>query len=505
MRNIVHFIQKHEGIVFILIAMFLLRVPNLYEPYWYGDEGIYLTLGTALRHGLILYRDIIDHKTPLIYVFAMLPSQFWFKFFFMVWMAGATTLFYVLAQRIFKSRWRAIVTSTVFMLLTTLPAFEGNIANGELFVVGFVLAGMVMFSNSSLFMAFLQKKTTYHHEYVLMIFSGICFSLGTLTKVPAVFDIAGVVAIFGFLMCYTFSWKNMRTLLLSGIALCIGFAIPILISVAYFAFHQALSDYAQFGLLYNFRYSTSFRVPVSQDWLAFLYTMPGKALVVAFLGGTTLLLKKYLRPVFQFSFAWYVFTLFSSLLSSRPYPHYFLQLFAPFSLLLGCILYKGRVIEKILFGIGVFLCIFTMIVLNAGLYPTLSYYQTFGQYVTGSLSKDTYRNQFNPLMADTYLVAQYIQTTTTSDDRMFIWGTNPMLYALAKRVPSGRFTVSFHIKDFQANPETFEAIQKTKPPIIVVMNDEDGSFPEFYAYLQQYYIPVQSHLTMKVFRRVMLP
>ncbi len=75
-------ISKHYLIfALILFSIFLFRLPSLYEPFWYGDEGIYLVLGQAVRKGLVLYRDIHDNKPPLLYWLAAVSENlFWFKF-----------------------------------------------------------------------------------------------------------------------------------------------------------------------------------------------------------------------------------------------------------------------------------------------------------------------------------------------------------------------------------------------------------------------------------------
>ena len=54
---------------FVLLIVFILRIPSFFEPYFYGDEMIYLAIGNALRDGVELYKEIFDHKTPLIYLF----------------------------------------------------------------------------------------------------------------------------------------------------------------------------------------------------------------------------------------------------------------------------------------------------------------------------------------------------------------------------------------------------------------------------------------------------
>ena len=77
----------HEAILIILGVVVFLRVPSLFEPYWYGDEGIYLTIGRAMRSGMELYREVHDNKPPLLYVVAAIASgrEFWFIDFLDIW------------------------------------------------------------------------------------------------------------------------------------------------------------------------------------------------------------------------------------------------------------------------------------------------------------------------------------------------------------------------------------------------------------------------------------
>jgi hypothetical protein len=503
MRRFFAFWQKHEFLLVLLVILVLLRIPNLFEPYWYGDEAIYLTLGQGMRHGLTLYKEIIDHKTPLIYVFAMVGTEFWFKFLFLGWMIAATSFFYSICLRLFKSMPRTVIATGTFIALSTLPWFEGHIANGELFVIGFVLAGVALFVRSSLFTIFEdhQKHKSFHVEPLRMFAVGALVSLGVLTKVPAIFDIAALAVVYGFVLLNSFSWKNLRALIASGIMLWIGIFTPILLSVLYFALKQSLPEYLAFGLLYNFKYTQEFSVPISQPILQFLYTMPGKLAVLGSISLLTVILQKYTRPAFRFVFLWFMLTLFSSLLSSRPYPHYFLQMIPPFALLVSLFLWPKRLAEKAFTTLGLTCAIATMFLLHVGLYSISDYYGNFWYFATKQVSAQEYRQRFNPLMDDTYALAEEIRSTTMPSDRIFIWGTNPMLYALSRRSPAGRFTVSFHIKDFDAYEETMRSIEKTQPPVIVIMSDEDGAFPAFYAYLAKYYVNGTKLPTMSTYRR----
>src|SRR5258708_5448330 len=50
------------------VVFFFLRLPSFFEPYWYGDEGIYEVIGFALNKGRGLYTGIWDNKPPFLYL-----------------------------------------------------------------------------------------------------------------------------------------------------------------------------------------------------------------------------------------------------------------------------------------------------------------------------------------------------------------------------------------------------------------------------------------------------
>ena len=54
-------VRNNLLLIIVLVGIFLLRIPSFWEPYWYGDEGIYLAIGQALQRGAVLYRDIWDN------------------------------------------------------------------------------------------------------------------------------------------------------------------------------------------------------------------------------------------------------------------------------------------------------------------------------------------------------------------------------------------------------------------------------------------------------------
>jgi hypothetical protein len=501
-------LDQQTPLFLLLVLVLILRLPNLFEPYWYGDEGIYLTLGQSLNKGAKLYSEIIDHKTPIIYYLARVQTQLNFRLLNIAWMLVTTTAFYYFAKRLLGSVKLTIFASLIFVLLTTLPWLEGNIPNGELFVLGFVLSGFLIVSKSQFFLNFLHSKPVIKTNVKMLFFAGFLVGLGILTKVPSILDLMALMSVGYFSWTNLFSknneknnLQNFKRQIVQLFYIFLGVLTPILISIVYFVSIGSGQDYLDFGLLYNFRYAGSWGLPFNHPLLLFSFTLLGKIIFLLISVVLLTLLRKYLKPVVQFILMWFVADLFGSLLSNRPYPHYFIQLVPPLALLVALLSRylknlilagKQKLNPQILvpFGISIlFLLIFvaTMKLLEFKPYQTQSYYANWWKLVTGHMSKQDYRQTFDTLMKDNYKAAPIIKSANS--DNLFIWGTNPMLYALTETQPTGRFTVSFHIKDFDAFGETARDVVKKSPPFIVVMKNEKHDFKEFYNFLVYNYLP----------------
>src|SRR3989344_2111111 len=114
---------KYEGLIILLAATVILRLPSLFEPYWYGDEQIYLAISQGVRKGLVLYRDITDYpnKPPLIYLLAAAAgSVFWFKFMLLMWNAMHVVVVNLLLKKLWgDKKWLVGAGTAVFILLTS--------------------------------------------------------------------------------------------------------------------------------------------------------------------------------------------------------------------------------------------------------------------------------------------------------------------------------------------------------------------------------------------------
>jgi len=503
-----------------LLAVVFLRVPSISEPYWYGDEAIYLTVGNAINHGQQLYKDTVDHKTPIIYHLARVPSQMHFRLLLTVWMVVTTGFFYYISQLFFKKKLPVIVSTSLFVIFTTLPWLEGNIPNGELFMMGFSLVSLflcIFFLREKLHVPHILPRDT--NTIVWLFIAGIFGGLAILTKVPSLLDLGGLLLIPFFALSHQIhstKWSQLKNPLISSgiwiIMIAAGAVLSIVISLLIAWFQGTLPDYLQYGLLYNLHYSGTWVPQLPLTWL-----QPATSLLVksSFLCVWILILfilglKKKITLSAQIALGWTGVAFFGSLLSNRPYPHYFLQLVPPLSLLAGVVVFN---IQKLL-DLGSDLKMHSLFVLKASItllltiiigsliwllitqlgvtgYPTVSYYQKWYKMATKQITPQEYNNSFDALVADNNQVASFLKDQ--EGELMYIWGTNPVLYAQIKSIPADKFTVSFHVKDLNSYDQTLENIKLNQPNYIIMMKNEQGTFPALEAHVQSNYIVIENY------------
>lgn len=506
LKKLDKWLHSHLLVLTALLLLVFLRIPNLFEPYWYGDEGIYLTIGQAIQDGEKLYTDIVDHKTPIIYYLAAVPNQLTFRVLTIGWMIGTTLAFYAVSKKLLKNELAQWIAVFFFVILTTMPWFEGNIPNGELFVMGFSLAGLWLISETRFFGFFLgeKRKLKKLEDAEKLYLGGALLGLAVMTKVPAIFDVAMMITVGWFILTnHAELWlkkserkqwwllfeRVVKQLLIVGA----GVLTPLFLSVLYFVAIGSGQDYLNFGLLYNFHYTSNWGLPFDSLILEKLFTLPGKVLIAGLIFLVLTMRKKWFKPEWQLVAGWFALSLIGATLSNRPYPHYFQQIMPAFALLVGLLIDNSFLKEGAektagwLMGLTLNgLAVAILILLDFGAYPSLEYYNKSFKLMTGRMSLEEYRQSFNYFMTDNYQAAEIIQDSGV--DEIFIWGTNPMLYALSGTQPTGRFTVSFHIKDLGVYEETMQSVRDKEPQFVVVMKNENEELDGLQDYLDEHYV-----------------
>jgi hypothetical protein len=477
--NLLRKLEKSRSAWFLIIVsffFFLLRLPSLFEPYWYGDEGIYETIGLAMRHGRLLYQGIWDNKPPLLYVLYALfnGEQPQVRFLSLIFGILAVIAFYFLAKQLFSTQQvtqKKITSEKIIFLATALFAFlfaipllEGNIANSENFMLlPILVSGLLVYT-------YPQNK-----KNILLIISGLLLSFAFLLKVVAVFDFAAFfLFLFFTLTPIHISLKNISNafpIILKNLTqFTVSFFIPIVITVLYFIFNKALSDFIHAAFTQNVGY-----VGYGNKLLFAQGLLVTKLLVL----GLFVLFLFIKRQLFSsstiFIALWFSFSLFNAFFSGRPYTHYMLVLLPSFVLLATLLLMhffsQQRNNTKKYYQIAVILFLLStfLVVRNFNFYSkTTAYYKNFISFITKQKNLTEYQKFFDAHTPNDYLLAQFLSAKISSSDSVFIWGNNAQVYKLINKIPPGRFTVLYHMN---ANENTLEetenSIRETKPTIIV--------------------------------------
>jgi 4-amino-4-deoxy-L-arabinose transferase-like glycosyltransferase len=487
MRKVTLHSQRFPTWLLLLLSfLFILRIPSFFEPYSYVDEVIYLTLGTGIRQGLILYKDLFDHKTPLIYFIAALAdgNQFWFKLIFNAWMLTTVVLFWKLMQKMFTKYPKIVMTSTIiFGILTTLRLFEGMVVESEGLMLGpTILAFYLLYEKNKRVNAL---KT---------LLAGVLLSLAAHLKVPAVFDMGAIVL----LLLVTDSWK---LLLKKYFWLVIGFLIPTLGFSLLFWLQGALKDYVQIAILFNFGYITAFRPDDAQKSFLVKNAPLLMRAALSLIGVVVLFVsrKKFSRA-FLFTCLWLITSLFAMTLSERPYPHYVVQILPSISILFGILIASPKY-EQVLTVIPLFIAFLVPVLLNTWHYKSVDYYTRFLRFATGQVTKEQYFSEYDKNVNRNYEIARYVRERTSKDDKVFVWGDAPPIYALSKRLPPTKYVTSFHIKDLPDISPIISDLENT-PPRFIIITPEAEEFPELAKLISSSYILFHSIEDASIYKRL---
>lgn len=475
-------IHLPNWLVLILAVSLILRIPSFFEPYSYGDEMIYLTLGRAIRAGLSLYKDIYDNKPPLLYLTAALAGNlFWFKALLAAANFVSIIFFWKITRVLFEGKIKTQqVSVAIFALLTTLPLLEGNIANAELF--------MLAPTTIAFYILLARDKTKLN-----LFAAGVLFSLAALFKIPAIFEIP--------VLFFVWLITNPKKIISSYIYIALGFAIPILISFVWFFLQGALGEYIKAAFMQNLGYVSTWRpADVQKPFLE-------RNLPLLIRGGVVLvgiilvyLRRKYLSKEFIFATIWLLLTLFAATLSERPYPHYLIQAVGPISLFLA-ILICDKTAQQSLAVIPLCLAFFVPVYFKFWYYPTTSYYGRAIKLAAGMINKDQYLNSFDGNVLLDYQLSDYFSKHANRSDKLFVWGDNATLYAMTGLLAPIKYVADYHVFDFSSEDEVAAGILKNLPEYVVVLPGAPR-FPELTRILASQYAIVAQPTPARVYRLV---
>lgn len=433
--------MKPKLLVLLLGLTFFLKLPSLFEPPWYGDEGIYLTIGQNINRGYVLYRDITDNKPPLIYYLASLcPNQFVFRLVF--FLVGLTTIF--LFAKVSKSP----LATLIFLLLTQTTILEGNIPNGENLMLLPVLVGLYWITS--------QKHTSSRYFFLVGLISGFA----PLAKLTSVFDL------FALFFLVNFKFPKLK---FSSYFFLLGAVTPFFFTAFFFWFHHLFTYFQSAVITNNFGYIGSWYTGNhTKLYLSSKLVVKGLFAIVV-LSSFFFYLKNHKKKVSTFfPIIWLVLAYIGASLSGRPYAHYFIQIAAPLSLLSSQILSK---LPKNI--VTIFFVSFCFYIFG----KTKGYYLNF---LSGN-QVDNYDNRVSSIET----ISNHLRQVTPNKSYLFTWTDEPYFYYLSNRLPAFPYILRYHVDDRQQRLPLISAIQNHSAAVVTSIYYPP--YPELQTLLDHYY------------------
>ncbi len=441
MKKIIAELNRHHILVFIvLFATFLFRFPSLFEPFWYGDEGIFAAVAKNLTQGGVLYQTAWDNKPPMIYltyagIFSLFGvSMFWLRLVTAIVVMSTAAIIYEIGRETL-GRQRALFASLIFGFLTSLRIIEGNLALTEVF--------MILPISAAMYLAIRRK-----FDYTSLGLAGALFAVASLYKQVGAFE-AGALGIYVFLITGKFV-----EFLKKGVALSAGFIVPFLICILYFARHGIVDEFI-FGAYTYY----SIYLGESPKYAKLINISKFLPAVVAILYGLYKKFKAVKVNHIHLFLLWTAFSFMGAYFSGRTYGHYLVQATPAVSLLLASIAFSNLRVNIVR---AVFTCLFLVPILfltslifrdfiSGGPVNQIKWWGNFVAFATGGKSETEYNDYFDGNVNTIMALSDALKFNGAYGESIYIWGDLPWLYAIVDGKNPSRYVTSFHV--FGVPPE----------------------------------------------------
>jgi 4-amino-4-deoxy-L-arabinose transferase-like glycosyltransferase len=509
----------------VAVALFL-RWPSFSREIWNLDEANTCVEAEHVRAGDVLYRDVVDTRTPLlVYILAaeMAVIGDWNmggQHAALAVMLGLTAaLLWRMAAR-FGAGGAGAWAAAVFTLLQVIfvAEIDAYTVNTEWFVVFFSAVGFWLLAH-----AWNRPKGG------LVLLAGMSFGLSYLAKQPGLFDFGTAVIWIGLFMAFDGAarWPRLRQM----VVLAAGFLAVVGGALLYFAAHGALRDFLFYAWTYSTRYYLpevsnldrviALRMPFRLAWIN--APLIGAGVVI----GAGLLLPGLVRSLRArlagqeiplLALGWTASGVLGSGLSGREYGHYAIQVLPGFSLLCGWALHAGWSRARASSAAWR-----TVLLRGLVLLPLALGAVEFGRRLLRLSVESSLESAVGPI----------VRAYTTPADRMVTWGFYPEVNFESQRLSASRFVFSNFLTglipwtNLDPNKDTAYAIVPgaweqfwqdldRHPPAVIVESPHRGyvKYPlmrqsRLWSYIQAHYIEIEADIVrpkgFKVYRRTGAP
>lgn len=251
LKDIFFHSNRKDIFLFFIYSLFLLFFCSEFSPLYQfngsPDVNIYYIIGKGILFDRVPYRDLFDHKGPLIFFIYALGYTLSADSFLGMYIVSSLFLFIAITfvyflSKLFINRYLSIISALSFPIFLMIFIAYGGTA--EEYILTFLVISLF------LFIYYFQTSAILHNPKVMFI-HGVMFSSVFFIKLNlVVFWFFPTIFIFIFLLIKRY-YKNLFTNLFSFTLGCSFITIPILL---YFLFNDAFPDFWEAYIYVNYKY-----------------------------------------------------------------------------------------------------------------------------------------------------------------------------------------------------------------------------------------------------------
>ncbi len=475
-----------------LLVALSLRYASLYEPRWYGDEGIFSAIAQNMRDGRTLYSDAWDNKPPLIFfTYAGIQALFGTSVFALHLVTtcavlATQTVVIGIGLLLFSAR-RAVAAGLIFAITMGTPVLEGNLAMTETF--------MILPSSLAVLVFVLADRRAEEDRGLPYALAGVLLGVAAGYKQVAIFDTAAIIMMI---------WLTHRRPLRAAAPIALGFALPQVLFLVLFSALGALPQYwyAIVGSLGLY----SELGPAQGPFVRFTGYLPA-LLVVAWLvrrkrGGAPITLQLF-PPL------WLTFALAGSMSSAFAFPHYLQQAAPALALTLVANPFANERDEVGRLAVSVTGLLIAAVVFGQFAFAyrerkqqldPVDYYRTFASHRWGTLSTLDYEYRFDGKAVAVDDIVAYLKADGAGTT-VYTWSELPWLYAAGGFTNPARYYTSFLGEVVPgAKREILRDLDDDPPAYVLVSDDTFAPFDELMEFLARRYALIHDQGDWHVYR-----
>jgi Dolichyl-phosphate-mannose-protein mannosyltransferase len=451
------FIPAFASMIGTIIVLFPNNPNNMTLPS--RDSGVFLYVGWRFLNGDIPYRDVWDHKPPLIYFVDVLgltltPHSLWgvwlLQFIFIFF-----TLFFIYKLLDTEFGIYAALAGTILLTSGLLTILEkGNVTEEYALVFQAWCAW--------LFVRAWEKDFPIHASFWIGLLGGLAFNFKQTT--------IGIWITYG-LFLLAIRLIQRKSPLSDILSLLTGWLIPSIVLVVYLASQNALTDFWEQAFLYNFVYigkHEGIRRLIPVFLKGFLYLQNGWVLYLSILGWLTGLAYVWLKrkevaeihPLMLIALVNLPIEIILITVSGRSILHYYLTPLPVMAILAGTLFYTVPFLLMQLphmesQNIQRWIPTVILAIILLGQFGQITYYPQYVRILSD--------NDYAP-------VIDYVVNNTEDGDQVLLIGAESVVNFLTRRAAPTRYVYQYPLALLGRRPmfeEYFNQILANKPVLII--------------------------------------